>query len=113
MPGFDLAVFDLAGTTVRDGGQVAEAFRSPLRGVGLGLPDEELRPWGGASKRRALRHFLEQPGAGVTPERLEEIYALFRDRRESRRSIEADVTSNAGLNHARWISAEPSRNWSR
>jgi phosphonatase-like hydrolase len=80
MPGFDLTVFDLAGTTIRDGGQVAEAFRSTLRAVGLELTDEELRPWRGASKRRALEHFLEWRGAGVARERLEEVYAQFRDR---------------------------------
>jgi phosphonatase-like hydrolase len=75
----ELVVFDVAGTTIRDGGQVAEAFRRTLLAHGVEMSDEDLRPWRGASKRRALRHFLERRSGDVTPEMLEEVYAHFRD----------------------------------
>lgn len=76
----DLVVFDVAGTTIRDGGQVAEAFERTLAAQGIAMDPEELRPWRGASKRRALQHFLEKDkeGAGPpAPERLDRVYAKF------------------------------------
>ncbi len=80
MSRFELVVFDVAGTTIRDEGQVAEAFRSTLHDLGVALTDDELRPWRGASKRRALEHFLERRFGAVSEERLEGAYARFRDR---------------------------------
>jgi phosphonatase-like hydrolase len=73
----ELVVFDVAGTTIRDGGQVAEAFRRTLLAQGIEMSDEDLRPWRGASKRQALRHFLERRSGAVTPEQLDEVYAHF------------------------------------
>src|SRR4051812_45724302 len=78
----ELAVFDMAGATIRAAGQVAEAFRRTLRAQGIEMTDDDLRPWRGASKRRALGHFLErQSGAGGTA-RLDEVYVDFRDQLE-------------------------------
>ncbi len=44
------------------------------------MSDEDLRPWRGASKRRALEHFIERQSGAVAPARLDEVYADFRDR---------------------------------
>ena len=76
----DLVVMDVAGTTIRDGGQVAAAFGSTLAAQGVEITEEELRPWRGASKRRALAHFIERRFGAVAPARMEEVYAAFRDR---------------------------------
>jgi phosphonatase-like hydrolase len=76
----DLVIFDMAGTTIRDGGQVAEAFRQTLHALGVEITDDDLRPWRGASKRRALQHFIETGLGAVTPERLDAAYADFRVR---------------------------------
>jgi phosphonatase-like hydrolase len=59
MRAIDLVVFDMAGTTVEDGGQVGEAFRKALAEQGIGFDEEALRAWRGASKREVLRHFVE------------------------------------------------------
>lgn len=79
MDEIELVVFDVAGTTIRDGGQVAEAFRRTLLVHGIEISADDLRPWRGASKRRALQHFLERRSGAVTPEQLDEEYAQFRD----------------------------------
>ncbi len=79
LPGnIDLVVFDAAGTTIHDGGQVAAAFKETLRLQGIDFSDDELRPWRGAAKRRALGHFLQQKYGKTTPAQLEEAYAVFR-----------------------------------
>src|SRR5262245_26215050 len=76
----ELVVFDLAGTTIQDTGQVAGAFTAALQSYGVAVPAEELRAWRGASKREALRHFLgRRPGDEGRPDRLEQVYAAFRD----------------------------------
>ena len=76
----DLVIMDVAGTTIRDGGQVASAFEATLAAHGVEITDEELRPWRGASKRRALAHFIERRFGTVETGRMDEIYAAFRDR---------------------------------
>jgi phosphonatase-like hydrolase len=87
----ELVVFDVAGTTLRDSGQVAEAFRQTLAAHGVALGSEDLKPWRGAAKRRALEHFLERRFGAVTPDRLEEVHTEFCDR--LRHQYEVDPAS--------------------
>jgi len=47
---FELVVFDIAGTTVHDGGEVVAAFEAAAREVGLTAPREELIAQMGTSK---------------------------------------------------------------
>lgn len=72
----ELVVFDLAGTTVEDHGQVAGAFTAALAEHGIEVTPEQVRGVRGSSKHQALLHFIP---AGPEQERLaEEIYASFR-----------------------------------
>jgi phosphonatase-like hydrolase len=56
-----LVIFDVAGTIIRDAGEVLAAFRFTLERRGFTPSDDELKSWKGASKREVLRHYL---GAG-------------------------------------------------
>ncbi len=58
MQGIALVVFDMAGTTIEDSGQVPEAFTTVLSKHGITIDDETLRAVRGASKRDAIRHFV-------------------------------------------------------
>ncbi len=62
----DLVIFDLAGTTVRDEGQVPNAFIAALGEHGIRATAEEIAGVRGASKREAIRRFFpdDQAGAG-------------------------------------------------
>lgn len=60
MAQIELAIFDLAGTTIADEGHVLSAFRTALLAQSIQLTHEMLQPWRGAAKREALRFFIEQ-----------------------------------------------------
>jgi phosphonatase-like hydrolase len=80
MKDVDLVVFDLGGTTIEDGGQVPAAFTEVLRRQGIELAPEALHALRGASKRDAIRHFLERQGRAGGEEingRTERIFAEF------------------------------------
>ena len=55
-----LVVFDMAGTTIEDTGQVPEAFTTVLARHGIAITDDALGAVRGASKRAAIRHFVAQ-----------------------------------------------------
>ena len=81
MNDIELVVFDMAGTTIEDTGQVPEAFTTVLRRHGIEITQEALRSVRGASKREAIRHFLEQqPSTGTLDlsARTEQVFAEFR-----------------------------------
>ncbi|HET7371664.1 MAG TPA: phosphonatase-like hydrolase [Gammaproteobacteria bacterium] len=77
-----LVVFDMAGTTIEDAGQVPEAFTTVLHEHGIEITPEALQPVRGASKRDAIRHFVEQDGGAAADidARTDEIFAAFRKR---------------------------------
>jgi len=54
MSELDLVVFDLAGTTVEDRGQVTDAFTGALATLGLSVTPEQLSAVRGSSKRQAI-----------------------------------------------------------
>ena len=62
----ELVVLDLAGTTVRDRGEVPSAFRDALAEHGLSATDDEVRAVRGASKREAILRFVPE-GADRAP----------------------------------------------
>ena len=64
MGGVELVIFDMAGTTVRDDGQVPEAFTAALAEYGVGVSPEVIRALRGASKREAIQGLLPK-GAAV------------------------------------------------
>ncbi len=59
----DLVVFDLGGTTIRDRGEVPDAFAAALRDTGIAFQPAELAEWRGASKREVLRRLVARQGA--------------------------------------------------
>lgn len=71
----DLIVFDMAGTTVEDGGQVPAAFSAVLGRQGIAISAEEIHALRGMSKRAALAEIL-QKSRGRAPSQ-EEVGALF------------------------------------
>jgi phosphonatase-like hydrolase len=74
-----LVVFDMAGTTIEDSGQVPEAFTAVLRKHGIEISAESLGAVRGASKRDAIRHFVVKHHTGNVEALTEEIFNDFRD----------------------------------
>jgi phosphonatase-like hydrolase len=72
-----LMVFDMAGTTVEDGGQVPAAFAAALRECDIALRDEELANVRGASKREAIAELVARHAGPAWQGRSEEVYASF------------------------------------
>ena len=73
-----LVVFDMAGTTIEDAGQVPEAFAAALAAYGLSVTDDELRAVRGASKREAIRLLVERQRSALLPQ-CEATFEAFRD----------------------------------
>jgi phosphonatase-like hydrolase len=73
----ELVVFDLAGTTVQDNGQVPAAFTAALAKHGISVTPQQIKDVRGASKRQAILHFIPP---GLEQARIAgEVYASFRD----------------------------------
>lgn len=86
MSTIELVVFDMAGTTIQDRGQVIDAFTKALHTNGIQVAPEELQKWRGASKREVLRFFIQrQFGTDDSGhvQRIEQAYADFRGLLES------------------------------
>jgi phosphonatase-like hydrolase len=69
-----LVIFDLAGTTVEDRGQVPAAFAEAFAEAGMPLSADQIRRVRGASKRHAIRRLLPP----YQESRSDEIYQSFR-----------------------------------
>lgn len=72
-----LVIFDLAGTTVKDRGQVAGAFEAALSEHGLEVTPEQLSGVRGSSKREAVRRFV--PEGPNREARAAAVYNTFRE----------------------------------
>src|SRR5215210_5253976 len=78
MNGITLVIFDLAGTTVEDSGQVPCAFREALAEYGVAVTPRQLDAVRGSSKRQAA---LELVPEGAERARVAEaVYLSFRGR---------------------------------
>ena len=89
MDNLELVIFDLSGTTIRDSGQVPEAFVATLRAAGIEVSSEEVQQVRGASKREVIRRFVERrfpPGAPEISAQTEEIFSAFRENLAARYS---------------------------
>jgi phosphonatase-like hydrolase len=84
----DLVVFDMAGTTVSEGGAVYQALRDTLAANGLDVPAEALHDVRGLNKREALQRLIENsdmrdelsPGLDAIHEDfVERMIAFYRD----------------------------------
>jgi phosphonatase-like hydrolase len=65
MDGIELVVFDLAGTTIEDRGQVPSTFVTVLRSHGIDIAEEALRAARGASKREVIYRFVKERFPGT------------------------------------------------
>lgn len=77
----ELVVFDMAGTTIEDGGQVLDAFAVALRKQQISVTAADLQSWRGASKHEVLRAFVERqfgPNALDYDWRVDQAYTDFR-----------------------------------
>ncbi len=74
---FRLAVFDIAGTTVRDPGLVAEALADALGADGCAIATEAARPLMGYAKPEAIRRLLIAHGQPADEARVTLIHADF------------------------------------
>ena len=71
-----LVVFDMAGTTVEDDGQVSAAFTVALAAHGISVTPEQINRVRGASKRQAVLRFV--PEGPTQSDDARAIYARFR-----------------------------------
>lgn len=77
-----LVVFDLAGTTVKDGGEIAIYFEKAMHAFGYHIPHEDIYPLMGYKKPEAIRMMLEkyEPEAGrIKRSLIKEIHDLFEE----------------------------------
>lgn len=72
-----LLILDMAGTTVRDSGEVPAAFLATLEAHGVSLDAEQLTGWRGASKRHVIEQLL--PDGPDKDERVQAVYSRFRE----------------------------------
>ncbi len=75
MDELELVVFDMAGTTVEDRGQVPAAFVAALASQGIAVTSEQIKGVRGSSKREALRQFI--PVGPAQAQRADDAYATF------------------------------------
>lgn len=71
----ELMVCDMAGTTVRDAGQVPKAFTSALAAHGIAVTPQAINSLRGAAKRLAILNLI--PEGGDRQMRAEQVYATF------------------------------------
>jgi phosphonatase-like hydrolase len=81
-----LVIFDLAGTTVKDKGEVTGAFTAALAGHDIEVTSERLQSVRGSSKRQAVLEFI--PEGPDRARRAELAYASFREHLAERYSVE-------------------------
>ena len=75
MDELELVIFDLAGTTVEDRGEVPVAFTAALAEHGFEVTREQIKNARGSSKRQALLQFI--PAGPEQPRLAEEAYTSF------------------------------------
>ena len=82
MTSTQLVVFDIAGTTVRDQGNVANSFMAAANEYGVQVPLEEVNKVMGFRKKEAIRILLDKfykNGNGDTEALIEKIHDAFTD----------------------------------
>jgi phosphonatase-like hydrolase len=72
-----LAVFDLAGTTVKDDDFVAQAFIAAFQHEGIEVTAADVNPWMGVRKTQAIAEVLFAKCGEVIPELVDRIHDSF------------------------------------
>ncbi len=96
-----LVVSDMAGTTVRDSGEVARAFAAALADHGVETSAEQISAVRGASKREAIAT-LVAPKYGTDAARVEAVYASFKNHLQRVFTREAEPVVGAAETFA-WL----------
>ncbi|HEY4099362.1 MAG TPA: HAD family hydrolase [Gemmatimonadales bacterium] len=92
-----LVVFDVAGTTIRDGGGVVrQAMHDAIAGRGLTLRDGAMEGVAGMAKGQAIRTLIEGHGRDELLDDIDAIHADFRHRMIRYYRDHADVSAVAG-----------------
>jgi len=76
----ELVVFDIAGTTVEDNGEIAIAFQKALQFFGYNIPVEKINPLMGYKKTEAIERLLKEQGIRkeeISTGYIEKIHQLF------------------------------------
>ncbi|MCW3111590.1 MAG: family hydrolase [Segetibacter sp.] len=76
----ELVVFDIAGTTVEDKGEIAIAFQEALQAFGYKVPVEKINPLMGYKKTEAIKRLLkeyESKKEKISLEYIQKIHQLF------------------------------------
>jgi len=80
MKSIELIVFDIAGTTVKDNGEIVFAFQQAMKEKGYEIPEEKVEPLKGYKKTDAIRMMLEEYESGtarITEEYINTIHERF------------------------------------
>lgn len=80
MKDIKLVVFDIAGTTVKDNGEIATAFHDAMKENGYDIPHEKIYPLMGYKKPEAIRMMLqeyEHDVAAITTSYINSIHDRF------------------------------------
>lgn len=99
-----LVVFDLAGTTVKDDGQVPQAFTTALAEYGLAVTPEQLNRVRGSSKRQAVWSLL--PDEPERDTQAEKIYAAFCRHLTQRYQSEGVAAIDGAAQVFQWLRAQ-------
>jgi phosphonatase-like hydrolase len=89
-----LVVSDMAGTTVKDSGEVARAFSAALSDHGIEVSAAQISAVRGASKREAIA-ILVAPKYGTDAARVEAVYAAFKNHLQRVFTREAEPIAGA------------------
>ncbi|MER5638896.1 phosphonatase-like hydrolase [Kitasatospora sp. NPDC002227] len=73
----ELAVLDMAGTTIDEAGAVYQALRAAVERNGVAVADDDLQTWMGTDKREAIDALVRLGGGTPTPALVEESYQAF------------------------------------
>ncbi|MFE1955880.1 phosphonatase-like hydrolase [Streptomyces sp. NPDC059524] len=77
-PAIELAVFDMAGTTVEEHGAVYEALRHAVESTGASVAASDLQTWMGTDKREAIAALVRIGGGTPDAALVERQYEVFR-----------------------------------
>lgn len=91
----ELIVFDIAGTTVKDSGEIAFAFQSALKEFGYEVPVVKINPLMGYKKTEAIKRMLSEfePATDkITEEYINQIHELFLKRMIDYYSTAEEIT---------------------
>lgn len=99
-----LVVFDLAGTTVKDGGQVTDAFTAALAEHDIEVTSGQLNSVRGSSKRQAVLRFI--PEGPDRARRAESVYATFSEHLSRRYRSDGVEPVDGAARIFQWLRAQ-------